>query len=187
MSRLWIAAGSFVVLALLAGQLPAADAIKSGPQVGEEVPGPFHPLNVTGPKAGEKFCLYCKNGSNPVAMVFAREVSPPLTALIKKIDAATAKNSENQMGSFVVFLSDSEDLGKKLKGLAEKEKIENTVLSVDDPAGPRDYKVARNADVTVVLYTRHNVKANYAFPKGGLKEKDVNRIVADLAKILPGQ
>ena len=51
------------------------------------------------------------------------------------------------MGSFVVFLSDSEDLNAKLKELAEKEKINNTVLSIDNPAGPKGYKVSKDADV----------------------------------------
>ena len=42
-----------------------------------------------------------------------------------------------------------------------------------------------SADVTVVLYYKHNVKANYAFKKGELKDKDIEKIVKDLSKILP--
>jgi hypothetical protein len=118
-------------------------------------------------------------------MIFAREVSDPLTSLVKKIDAATAKNSDCSMGSFVVFLSDDEGLEKKLKELAKKDKIEHTVLAIDNPAGPRGYNVAKDADVTVVLYTNRNVKANYAFKKGELKEADVEKIAADVSKILP--
>ena len=48
-------------------------------------------------------------------MVFAREISDPVTSLVKKIDAATVKNSSSRMGSFAVFLSDQEGLDKKLK------------------------------------------------------------------------
>ncbi len=118
-------------------------------------------------------------------MVFAREISDPLTSLVKKIDAATAKNSDCSMGSFVVFLSDDEGLEKKLKELAKKDKIEHTVLTIDNPAGPRGYGVAKDADVTVVLYTKRTVKANYAFKKGELKEADVDKIVGDVSKILP--
>ncbi len=118
-------------------------------------------------------------------MIFAREVSDPLTSLVKKIDAATAKNSDCRMGSFVVFLSDDEGLEKKLKDLAKKEKIDHTVLSIDNPAGPRGYGVSKDADVTVVLYTNRTVKANYAFKKGELKDADVNKIVGDVSKILP--
>jgi hypothetical protein len=118
-------------------------------------------------------------------MIFAREISDPLTSLVKKIDAATAKNSGCSMGSFVVFLSDDEGLEKKLKELAKKDKIEHTVLTIDNPAGPRGYGVAKDADVTVVLYTNRTVKANYAFKKGELKDADINKIVGDVSKILP--
>ena len=62
-------------------------------------------------------------------MIFAREISEPVTSLVKKIDAATAKNSKAHMASFAVFLSDQEDLDKKLKALADKEKLKETVLT----------------------------------------------------------
>jgi hypothetical protein len=174
-----------VALALFAfvGVAVAAENLQSGPQVGQAVPGPFHPLNVTGEKAGEKHCLFCSNGQNPVAMIFAREVSEPLTTLVKKIDAATAKNSGCSMGSFVVFLSDDEGLQNKLKEMAQSNNIKNTVLSIDNPAGPRGYKVAQDADITVVLYRDRNVKSNFAFKKGELKEGDIEKIIADLPKI----
>src|SRR5262249_23144887 len=171
MKKYRIAVASALAVALLAGGLWAAEALKSGPQTGDKVPGPFHPLNVTGEKAGKKFCLFCKNGDNPVAMIFARQVSKPLTKLIKKIDACTAKKSKSEMGSFVVFLNDSEGLKKDLKDLAKKETIKHTVLSIDNPAGPEGYRVSKKADVTVVLYTERMVKANYAFGKDGLKDK----------------
>jgi hypothetical protein len=121
-------------------------------------------------------------------MVFAREISGPLTSLVKKIDSATAKHSDAHMGSFFVFLtSDEDEMQKKLKELAKKEKIENTILTTDNPAGPRGYNVSKDADVTVILYTNRNVKVNYAFKKGELKDKDVEKIVADVTKILPNK
>jgi hypothetical protein len=118
-------------------------------------------------------------------MVFAREVSDPLTSLVKKIDEATVQNKDARMGSFVVFLSDDEKLESQLKALAKKEKIDHTVLTIDNPSGPSGYDIAKGADVTIVFYTKRNVKVNYAFKKGELKEKDVAKIVADLSKILP--
>lgn len=46
-------------IAAVALSLPAfADDLKSGPQVGARVPGPFHPFNVTGDHKGEKSCLF---------------------------------------------------------------------------------------------------------------------------------
>src|SRR5690242_19664932 len=112
--RSWLAT---LALTLCAGVALGAD-VKSGPQPGEKLAGPFHPLNINGEQAGKKNCLYCSNGDRPVAMIFARECTPELTALIKKIDAATTA-SKGKMGSFVVFLSKNEDLEAKLKSLAK--------------------------------------------------------------------
>jgi len=173
-----------VAVALLAGPALAAEGLKSGPQVDQKVPGPFHPLNVTGPNAGEKSCLFCANGENPVAMIFAREVGPQVKALIKKIDQVTEKNKGARMGSFVVFLGDREGLEQELKGLVQEARLKKIVLSIDNPAGPKNYRVAREADVTVVLYTDRTVKANHAFKKGQLTDKDIEAIVQDVSKIV---
>src|SRR5438874_111416 len=99
-------------------------------------------------------------------MIFAREISDSLTSLVKKLDEATAKNSDCSMGSFVVFCSDKEGLDKNLLALVEKEGIKKTVLCIDSPAGPEGYDLPREASITVILYTEKVVKANYAFAKG---------------------
>lgn len=179
--------GLSLASALLVSTVFAAGTVKSGPQINEDVPGPFHPYNVTGSAAGKKNCLYCSNGSNPVAVVFAREVNPQVTKLIKKLDQCTAKNGDCRMGSYVVFLSDKEGLDKELKAMADKAKLEKIVLSIDNPAGPQEYKISKDADVTVLLYTKHIVKANHAFKKGELKDKDIEAIVQEVPKILPAK
>ena len=185
MRRTLLTAG--LCVALLTSFGSADEALKSGPQVGEQVPGPFHPLNVTGAMAGKKNCLYCQNGTSPVAMIFAREVSPGLTQLLKKIDAETAKNKRARMGSFVVFLSDKEGLDSQLKSLADKEGLKNLILSIDNPAGPEKYMVSRDADVTVVLYSDHTVRSNFAYRAGQVNDQAVDQVVAAIPKILAVQ
>jgi hypothetical protein len=111
-------------------------------------------------------------------MIFAREVTGPLTSLVKKIDAATVNNKSKRMGSFVVFLNDDEKLADQLKTVADKEGLKKCILTIDNPAGPNGYKVAKDADVTVVLYNNRKVKANFAFRKGELNEAAVAKIVA---------
>src|SRR5438132_6840614 len=118
-------------------------------------------------------------------MIFAREISDNLTSLVKKIDEATAKNRSARMGSFIVFCSDEEGLEKKLKDLADKEKLKHTILTIDNPAGPKAYNVAKDADVTVVFYNKRNVKVNHAFKKGELKPADVEKIVSEVKEIVP--
>jgi len=176
-------ASGLAYFALFACTAFAADAFKSGPQVGDKVPGPFEPLNCSGQFAGKKACLYCQNGDKAVAMVFAREITTPVTKLIKKIDEANTKRGKD-MGSFVVFCSNEEGLANKLTKLAKDEGLKNTVLSVDNPAGPEKYNIAKDADVTVVLYKQHVVKANYAFKKDRLDEKGMEKVIDDITKVL---
>jgi hypothetical protein len=172
------------VVAVLGGAVFAAE-IKSGPQAGESVPGPFHPLNINGDDAGKKACLYCKNGENPVAVVFARNADDPtLQKLITALDAATDKNAKAEMGSFVVYLSGDDKLEAKLKSQAEKAKYKKIVLSIESPEGPSKYNIAKNADVTVLLYKNRKVSSNFAFEKGKLTDGDIEKIVADVTKIV---
>ena len=117
-------------------------------------------------------------------MIFAREISGPLTSLVKKLDAATVANKSKRMGSFAVFLSDDEKLPDQLKSLAEKEGLKEFVLTTDNPAGPKGYNVAKDADVTVVLYNNRNVKANFAFKKGELNDAAVEKVVGAVSKIV---
>ena len=108
-----------------------------------------------------------------------------MTGLVKKIDEATSNNSDAHMASFVVMLSDDPDtMEKKLKDLSTKEHIKKTALTVFDTAGPKPYKIAKDADVTVLLYVGKRVKANYAFKKGELEDKSAETILGDLPKIL---
>jgi hypothetical protein len=118
-------------------------------------------------------------------MVFAKETTTALTGLVKKLDAATVKNRAAHLAAFVVVYNDDKALEEKLKKLAAQERIEHAVLTLDaDPAGPKAMKLAKDADVTVVLYVHKKAKANFTFKKGELTEKDADRIVADLATIL---
>ena len=120
-------------------------------------------------------------------MIFAREVSDSLTSLVKKIDIETAKNSKAKMGSFVVFMSEDEKLGDTLKTLADKQGLKKLVLTIDNPAGPKGYEVSKDADITVVFYNKRKVMANHAFKKGELNAAAIEKVLADLPKILPSE
>jgi hypothetical protein len=172
-----------LTLAVFAGAAFAADAIKSGPQVGQEVPGVFEPLNINnGEKSGQKNCLYCQFGQKASVMVFAREINPQVKALIKKLDACTTKNKE--MCTCVIFCSDDKGLEKQLGTIAKDEKLEGCILAIDNPAGPEKYNIAKDADVTVLVYKDRKVAANFAFKKGDMKDKDVEAITAEAAKLV---
>jgi hypothetical protein len=94
---------AFAILAaglLMAHTIVADEQVKSGPQVGENArPKPFFPLNLNGPTPDKKECLVCRNGNNPVAMVFARDTSPELVALISKLGSGWTQYQRRQAAS----------------------------------------------------------------------------------------
>ena len=49
--------GAFALAVVAMTTALAGEALKSGPQPGERIPGAFHPTNVTGAQAGKKHCL----------------------------------------------------------------------------------------------------------------------------------
>jgi hypothetical protein len=108
-----------------------------------------------------------------------------LASLAKKIDSATEANKSSKMGSFIVLLSDDDKLESKIKEFAEKEKIKKTMLGIDNPAGPEGYGIAKDAEITVVLYAKKKVVKTFAFKKGELTEKDIDTIVGSVKEILP--
>jgi hypothetical protein len=116
-------------------------------------------------------------GNSPVAAVFAREITPGLTSLVKKLEQAAAAD-KSKTKAFVVLLTDDDKAEDKLKALAKAEKIDKVLLSVDNPAGPKSLKIAKDADVTVVLYTKKSVKKTLAFEKGKLTETTADEVAA---------
>ena len=103
--------------------------------------------------------------------------------MVKKLDEAASKNKDTKFASYVVFCDDADDLEKKLKSFADKEKLQKTVLLIDNPSGPKGFKVEKDAAVTVILYKKKAVEANFAFKKGDLNDKAIETILNDLPKI----
>jgi hypothetical protein len=182
MNHYTAAAGALTLL--VGGLVFAGQELQSGPAVGKRIPGSFQPMNVTGEYAGKRHCLVCQNGDNPVAMVFARQPSSQLVKLLKVLEAETVKHSKKEMGSFVVLLSDDEGLYESLKTMAANEELKECILAMDNVAGPKGYDIAKEADVTVILYYKQTVEANHVFRKEELNDKAIELIVKDVSKIV---
>jgi hypothetical protein len=122
-------------------------------------------------------------GNLPVAAVFAREITPGLTSLVKKLEQTASDSSSGKMGVFVVLLSDDDKAEAQLKELAEKENLKKVVLTLDNPAGPKGYEIAKEADVTVLLYSQKKVKKNFAYEKGKLTEEEAAKVDAAMKEV----
>jgi hypothetical protein len=170
-----------MLLSLLATLLLSPADLKSGPQVGARLPGPFEPLNLNGPDAGDESCLYCKYGNAPVVMVFATKPGDKLSKLVTELEKA-ASAATGEVGACLVVTDTSAPAQKTLKTFADDAKLKATVVAVIDPAKLKDYELSNAAEVTVLVYDKRVVRTNHAFKPGELTDKAISAITADAAK-----
>ena len=123
--------------------------------------------------------------------IFTRSITDDLTSLVKQIDELVAKNEEKKMASFVILLSNDADADEaKLNKLAEKAGIKvgkeaNVPLTIfDGIAGPPNYKIAEDAEVTVLHWLERKTVVNHAFAKGKLDKEGIKKVVDATAEIL---
>jgi hypothetical protein len=169
---------------VLAGAVVARAEVTSGPQVGDRV-GAFTVTKVTGNPAdgvedGKHLCYRCKTGGKPVVMVFARSADEKLAKLLKKVEEEVAEHEDVKMMSFVNMIgSDADALKKAAADFCAKHDLKRIAFVVPDDVqhGPPDFKIAPDADVTVVCYREGKVQANHAFAKGGLTDDKIDAVV----------
>ena len=118
--------------------------------------------------------------------IFTRSITDNLTSLVKQVDEQVAKNEDKKLKSFVVLLSNDPDADEaKLTELAEKAGIKHVPLTVfDGVAGPPNYKIAEDAEVTVLHWLERKTVVNHAFAKGKLDKEGVKKVVESTAEIL---
>jgi hypothetical protein len=121
-----------------------------------------------------------------VVAIFTRAITDDLTSLVKEIDAAVKSHEDKKMAAFTVVLTDDADkTEEQLKALAKDAKVEKVPLTLmEGAAGPPKYKIAKDAEVTVLLWKGQKVKVNHAFGKGQLTKEAIKKVVADTSKIL---
>jgi hypothetical protein len=85
------------------------EKLRSGPQVGDIIPGPFDSFNLNGEKGtGRQHCLVCEYGLDPVVAIFARDLKGKDAALqhmLTKLDGILPKHADAYLRGFVVHLS----------------------------------------------------------------------------------
>jgi hypothetical protein len=171
---------------------------ESSLEVGKNLPGPFHPYNVTGPHKQHFHSLISEHGLDPMVMIFHKSVdfADPLPSLLKKLDAAIDKNPGMRLGSFVVFLPEDlpevigsddknddarKELEKKVEQAGADMKLKHVVLCLDSKADVEKYHLRDTNLVTVVLYNKLKTVAVFALPQSEFTEAAIEKIVAAVA------
>jgi hypothetical protein len=157
---------------------PAKDPCVSGPAAGQK-PGPYSSVVSVGPQRGESCCFICDTADRPAVVVFARTLNDPLGKLAAGLDQAVADHKAAELRAWVTFLADDQaSMDPKVVEWGKKHAIRNLPLTVfEDKDGPPSYKLSRDADVTVVLFVKKKVVADFAFREGELTEDRVGEVL----------
>jgi hypothetical protein len=166
--------------AVLFAILVLVDPCVSGVPVGKR-PGPYSFLVATGPERGKPTCYICEQADKPTAVVFHRSLTDPLGKLLAGLDAETPKR--NGMKVWATQLTAKADLD----GLATwgaKQGLKGVPLGAfEDIDGPPAYALNADADVTVLLFVKEKVVANFAFRKGELTDAAIAGVLKALPKL----
>ena len=167
---------------LLAAPVLAADPCVSGVPVGKR-PGPYSFLVATGPEAGKQTCFICEQEDKPTAVVFARKLSDPLGKLLAGLDAETTARKADGFKAWLTQLTPTADLDK-LSAWAQKQGVKSVAVGgYEDADGPPAYKLHADADVTVLLFVKQKVVANFAFRDGELTDDKVKEVLKSVPKL----
>jgi hypothetical protein len=163
----------------------AADPCRSGLQAGQK-PGPYAFILSTGPQRGVSHCYICETAERPAVLIFAREPSDGLGKLAQKIDKALIQHKKADLRGWITFLnSDQLTLDPKIVQWGRKHAIQSLPLGTfEDVDGPPSYHLARDADVTVLLFVKEKVTANFAYRKDELTDEKIEDIMKALPRIL---
>jgi hypothetical protein len=196
----------------LSGYARAQDALKSGPQPGEAVPGPFQVLQVTGAKdRTERFvCPVCEGDFGPVVLVFFREpgeANGPVATLLQKLDEFMETHPDLRLGIYGIYLNDGgyydalvnkvedakvaelaltkailskDQKASQLTKLADGAKLQHVVLALATVEGPKAYKLSKDAEVTVLFYTKHQIVGNYVFAKDQFTAEAAEKVFKEI-------
>ncbi|HUR55885.1 MAG TPA: hypothetical protein VMZ71_17240 [Gemmataceae bacterium] len=158
--------------------LQPIDPCVSGTPVGKR-PGPYSFLVATGAQRGQQTCYICDQheGGKPGVVVFARSLNDQTGKLLSKLDAEGVAKKDAGFKVWMTQLAEKADLDTLAKW-AQKQGLKNCpVGAFEDADGPPAYKLSKDADVTVLLFVKQKVVANFAFRSGELDDKKIDEVM----------
>lgn len=172
------------MLVILLVLLCLADPCVSGVPVGKR-PGPYSFLVATGPERGKQTCFICEQADKPAVVVFTRSLSEPVGQLLATLDSEVPKREKQGFKVWMTQLTDKADLDGLAKW-SQKQALKNVpVGAFEDSDGPPAYKLAADAEVTVLVFVKEKVVVNRAYRAGELNEVAIKDIKQSLRKLNP--
>jgi hypothetical protein len=174
------------------------------------VPGTFQVWMVTGPQAIRYHSVVGEHGLNPVALVFVPDVDPEdkvLCDFLKGLDELTVKHPDARFGVATIILNDGgfrdalekddadfskrladtarikDDLEAKLRELAKTLELKKVVFCLDTKTGPKDYELSPDAQITILVYNKHQILQNFT-SKDKLTKESADKLLAEIEKLV---
>ena len=184
---------------VVAADKPATEKPKTGLKPGNDLPGPFHPYNVTGKYEKKFHCLSDEHGLNPNVMVIVQNApignDSPIVTLLRELDQYIVDRPKSRLNAFAVFLyNDLTDVVKEdemrakhvddLTKINTDKPLRQVVLSLDSVGTLRTagYDIDPESYVIVVLYDKLQVTKVYTFKD--MKTTDVEAIMKEVKENL---
>lgn len=170
---------------VLSSSVLADDPCVSGLEPGKK-PGPYTFVVSTGKERGKLTCFICETADKPAVLIFARTPSQELGELVSRLDAAVGDPKNAPLRGWVTFLSsDQPKFDPIVVDWGKRHAIKSMPLGVfEDPDGPPSYRLAKDADATILLFVKQQVVANFAFRAGELTSQARDEVLKALPKIL---
>ncbi|TWU57793.1 hypothetical protein [Rubripirellula reticaptiva] len=133
---------------------------------------------------GDFLCYRCRYGSSPMVMVFARKAGPKSIELATKLDSAIGQHASSKLRGLFTFIGeDAANLKKVATTFAEQSGVVHVpvVIAEDTQNGPIDYRIAEDADITIVIAQDSQVFTSHVFDADAI---DVTQVIGDVEKML---
>src|SRR5262249_54070087 len=103
-----------------------------------------------------------------------------------QLDKAVPEHKAADLRAWVTFLSDDQPkLDPELVRWSQKHGLKAIPVGVfEDRDGPPSYRLSQQADITVLLFVKRKVVANFAFPSGELNDAAIGEVIKALSQIV---
>ena len=187
-------------LCLVPSQDPAGASTPSlaaalGVTVGNSIPGPFFPYNLTGNRETSYACPITAIEDNPCVLVFLQsgeEGSDSVKKLLTDLDNALSRYKRDNLHAFVIVVDSKIDgtihekddernaAADKLKTWIGSLMLKSLNFGLDSAAGVKPWGIPSDKAVTAVLYQNYKVLGLHSLTTAELTDEKVGSLLGEL-------